>query len=135
LSLCSYLYNTLSSQYKIIFRPHPSELFRVKDFTGKFIIDKNNDIYSSFETAQIIVGEVSTGLFEAIGLVPNIYLLKTPRSDFSIPTHPFISIDSKEDLIKEILFNSNKNLSLSLENYVWKRDWKNNYVNFINMII
>jgi hypothetical protein len=51
-----------------MFAAHPD------GFAGKVRIDRHRDIYKLFRESGAVVREVSTGLFEAIGLVPKVFI-------------------------------------------------------------
>ncbi|MDP3283726.1 MAG: hypothetical protein Q8M56_04810, partial [Desulfobacterales bacterium] len=94
LEFCERLTATLGSIAEVVFRPHPEERASVwakypDGFAGNVRVDAHQDIYSSFREAGSVVSEVSTGLFEAIGLVPKVFIWDTPKARFGFPVHPF----------------------------------------------
>ena len=77
----------------------PIERARVDHDPGRsFSIDTEPDLYASFALAEAIVAEASTGLFEAVGLVPRIFVWDTAKSRFYLGEHPFAAIAEPEDL-------------------------------------
>jgi hypothetical protein len=74
----------------IAFRPHPLERERVsRSEVAPARLDLSPSLYDALARTYAVVGEVSTGLFEAIGLVPTIVVWDTPKSRLGLAEHPF----------------------------------------------
>ena len=91
-SLARNLARQMEGRFRVLFRPHPQERqsFYARQQRGEFQdikVDSSKDIYDSFRIAHAVVSEVSTGLFEAVGLVPRIFLWSTDKSNFAFPSH------------------------------------------------
>ena len=127
-----------NKEWRVVFRLHPLEKNNSAAVTSilnsKVILDQNTSLYSSYKSAHTVISEVSTGLFEAVGLVDNIYMWETDRSIFTYPDHPFETFKSFEML--EILLESSdsKNNTPILSDEIWKAEWSNNYINFLTSI-
>jgi hypothetical protein len=140
LTICEQLASKLGRKFEIIFRPHPLERQRViadhaGAFTGNVRLDTHQDIYHSFRQVEVVVSEVSTGLFEAIGLVPRIFLLNTPKSSFAFPEHPFKAIADTNDLASNILDeNSGRVVGQQIDS-IWAPHWKKSYLEFISQMV
>ena len=71
----------MPSDYKVVFRPHPLERSRVfalpAGVAQGFKSTDEPDIYPSLARAEVVVAEVSTGLFEAVGLTRRIFVWNT----------------------------------------------------------
>lgn len=79
---------------KITLRPHPQErhFFTTHHPTGQIgavTIDQSPDIYASLAAAHTVISEMSTGLFEAMGLADRVFMWETPKAQFTLPEHPF----------------------------------------------
>ena len=100
--------------------------------TAALYIDSNPDLYYSLRTAHTVVSEVSTGLFEAVGIVDRIFIWDTQKSRFGYPMHPFEKFDSVETLIEKLTDKAYgiHNESLKSED-IWSENWKSNYENFL----
>jgi len=98
---------------------------------GKVYIDDGEDIYESFSTARAVVSEISTGLFEAIGIVDKIFVLAGPSARFSLPQHPFVEFDGSNDLVEKLADDSIGGPKIEDLNSVWMPNWQDNYMRFL----
>lgn len=125
------------SDYNIVFRPHPGE----KDIAKRILANKgysimfdvNIDIYETLSNFGIVIGEVSTVLFEALGIVNSVILWDTEYSRTYLPDHPFKTFKNVEQLEKIIHTESN-NDSIDGKMF-WSENWEKNYKCFINKIL
>lgn len=129
--------------WTVVFRPHPLERQRIVDRfreglsldDGRIVeIDVIPDIYSSFRQAAVVVSEMSTGLFEAIGLVPSVLLWDTPKSRFTFREHPFTSFTTVEDCVTTLREGRIKVLTPTDTAAIWAPDWRSNYLAFLKDI-
>jgi hypothetical protein len=136
LALCDRLVERLGGRFKIVFRPHPLERPNidrlVRDLGSAVHIDRNGDIYTSFLTAHAVLSEVSTGLFEAIGLVENVFLWDTPKSRFCYPSYPLEAIRDAEDMELKLACGHNKTIAAD---DVWENGWEANYRGFVEQAL
>lgn len=140
LSLCYRIRNVCEGKYKVLFRPHPMERIKVLGMKIENIeIDVNDDIYKSFANTAILIGELSTALYEAIGLVDRIVVWDTSKSKFSDPTAPFEKLTlSNENECSSMLKNLNwicKYKTSIAERSYWEPHWQNNYKNFLKNVL
>lgn len=119
---------------EVALRPHPLERSSVRqrhgERAGNVRIDTASDIYASFGQAHTIVSEVSTGLFEAVGLVERIILLNTAKARFAYPIHPFASANSPQEIIELIREGTGARPRVPIE-ALWAPDWKSSYKRFL----
>jgi hypothetical protein len=139
LELCERLTITIGSVGEVVFRPHPLERVKVfakypSGFVGQVRIDSNQDIYSSFLTCLAVISEVSTGLFEAIGLVPKIFIWNTQKARFGYPVHPFQSFSDAEQLGQLVLDEIAGRVSAERIETIWAPQWQENYLEFIKKV-
>lgn len=140
LELCEHLAAVLGSSVKVVFRPHPLERSSVwanhpDGLVGKVRIDVNQDIYSSLREAGAVVSEVSTGLFEAIGLVPKVFIWDTPKARFGYPVHPFQGFSDANELARLVLDESAGRVSAQQMESIWAPNWQRNYLDFIEQAV
>lgn len=140
LELCDSLAAALGSAVEVVFRPHPLERASVwakypDGFVGKVRVDTHQDIYSSFREAGAVVSELSTGLFEAIGLVPKVFIWNTPKARFAFPVHPFQGFSDANELAHLILDESAGRVSAQNMTSIWAPNWQRNYLDFIEKAI
>jgi hypothetical protein len=118
----------------VILRPHPMERSSVLDRYGKRIggvhLDVVPDIYASFARAHTVISELSTGLFEAVGLVDRIILLSTAKARFAFPSHPFAVAKSVQDVIGIIRGDRPATPEIDAAE-LWAPDWSKNYNRFL----
>lgn len=138
LSLCSVLDKELGAKYRTVFRPHPLERERVLRTYGRkaddVVIEWDKGIYETFETANIVVSELSTGLFEAIGLANRIFLWNTPKAKFCYSTHPFAVFSDADDLVVKILDGKSGRIDPSTTEEFWAPNWKQSYLTFLQSV-
>jgi CDP-glycerol glycerophosphotransferase (TagB/SpsB family) len=140
LNLCESIADLLGSEAQVVFRPHPLERTSVwakhpDGMVGKARVDAHQDIYRSFQESGAVVSEVSTGLFEAIGLVPKVFIWDTPKARFSYPLHPFQSFASASELARLVLDESAGRVSAWQMESIWALNWKRNYLDFIEKVV
>lgn len=129
------LFFLLDSSYEIFIRPHPIEynnfLIKYKKNLKNINIDYEKNIYKSLSETRCVISEMSTVLYEAINIVPQIFLWKTPKSSFIINRHPFNSFRNLKELVNKIINNDRFNNKININNY-WQQNWKKNYKNYLN---
>lgn len=119
---------------EVFIRPHQLERTRVKlqfgnDF-GDVRIDENPDVFTSLVQSEVVVSEISTGLFEAIGLANQICMWDTAKARFTYPNHPFQCFRTGEDLAD--LIENSRGASVKEDAAAfWEPNWQVNYRNFL----
>lgn len=126
--------------YNIVFRPHPLEKERLKTvpIPAGVELDSNGDIYASLQQATVVISELSTGLFEAVGLVDKVILWETDKSRFAYPELPFPAFSTMQELEMLLLCGdafSESAPSAIQAHELWQPDWEENYRNFVEKII
>jgi len=139
LDFCRELACILPANFRVVFRPHPMERSRVFASTGGvgqgFHIDHELDIYPSLARAEVVVAEFSTGLFEAVGLTPRIFVWDTVKTRFGLPSHPFAEFDTVADLAHKIEKDSSSGIFPEfVSEEIWASDWQGRFRRFINSI-
>ena len=138
LSLCAVLAKGLDAKYRVVFRPHPMErehalrLYGRK--TGVVAIEWEKGICEAFEAAEIVVSELSTGLFEAVGLANRIFMWDTPKAKFFYPSHPFATFSDADDLVAKIQYGESGRVDSSMAHEFWAPNWKQNYLTFLESV-
>lgn len=136
LTLCEQLARSVPPGQEVVFRPHPLERARIQAqglgaCEGVVRIDARPDIYDSFRESDVVVSEVSTGLFEAIGLVPRVFVWDTPKARFTIPRHPFTGFREPEELLELLRDSAGGRVDDDAKEKVWAPHWRNTYATFI----
>jgi hypothetical protein len=139
LGLARELAAQLDTRFTVVFRPHPLERAKVlAAFPGGIVdsvrIDQNRDIYQSFLSAYAVVSELSTGLFEAVGLVNRILIWDTAKARFCFPSHPFSVFSDAGDLARKLVEDGRIELATEQGEKIWKPDWRANYGRFLASI-
>lgn len=125
----------IGDRYDVKMRPHPLERERIfarfdKQAVSGLSIDRGRDIYPSLSTAFAVVGELSTGLFEAIGLADRVFIWATPKAIFSCPDHPFLNFRDVSELAELVLAPAHAVPDVRADG-IWAANWRENYRQFI----
>jgi hypothetical protein len=91
-------------------------------------LDRAPDIYDSFAGAEVVVAEVSTALYEAIGLVPRIYAWDTPKSRFHLGEHPFKRL-TDPDALRQPWHEDDP---IVVADEIWASDWDRRFRSFVD---
>ena len=85
------------------------------------------NVYKSLSDKEVIVAEMSTVLYEALNIVPKIFILRTKKSIFYVPKHPFTEVKNIDELIDKIKDNKKFNTKVTLKNIIIKigKNFKN----------
>ena len=138
LTLSTVLAEGLGTKHRIVFRPHPLERDRVLRLYGRnagdVAIEWEMGICKAFEAADVVVGELSTGLFEAVGLANRIFLWDTPKANFCYPSHPFTVFSDADDLVAKIRDGESGRVDAVTEEEFWVPNWKDNYLDFLKSV-
>jgi len=138
LALCAVLAKVFDTKHRIVFRPHPVERERVLRLYGRkagnVAIEWKKGICEAFEAAETVVSELSTGLFEAVGLANRIFLWDTPKANFCYPHHPFATFSDADDLVAKIQDGACGRVDASTAEEFWVPNWKKNYLAFLESV-
>lgn len=130
LDLAQYL-TAVCKDAEVIFRPHPTERFEAQKIVESSAlsckVDMGGDLYALLEETQVLISEVSTVLFESIGLVDNIFVWRTDHSNSIFPDNLFAGFTNKEELLA--LLQKNTKHALDAE-AIWDSRWKENFLSF-----
>jgi hypothetical protein len=118
-----------------VLRPHPLERTAVQTSFGSgvdgIVIDSNPDLYNSFRSAHAVVSEVSTGIFEAVGVVERLFIWDTPKARFAYPTQPFQGFRDAEELVELLEHESAGRLTKAEAQAIWASPWGERYGSFL----
>ena len=107
----------------------------MKDMVGNgrehIELDDGPEIYTTLSDTSIIIGEVSTVLFEAIGIVNRIIVWNTAYAKAYLPDHPFECFSTYEEL--KDLIQKDQGIKYT-DNEFWEKNWKEAYQNFIKSL-
>jgi hypothetical protein len=137
--LAKELARRIGAKHRIVLRPHPLERERVwSQFdagkSDQILIDRERDIYPTLSSAFAVVSEVSTGLFEAIGLAERVYLWATPKALYGCPQHPFVEFRDSAELAERILAPDTSGERVPVES-IWASDWRKNYRRYLERVL
>lgn len=126
------------SHLRVMFRPHPLERARVTrcfqdNRNGSVWLDGEPDIYRSLHRAHAVVSEVSTGLFEALGVASRVFMWDTEKARFCFPAHPFEVFHSARHLALQLSHPESPHGTFDLER-IWASGWRERYLNFLQRI-
>lgn len=135
LDLCRMLVVRLPAGWEVLFRPHPEERRAVLAmdstvFAG-FGLDRESDIYTSLAQSEAVVAELSTGLFEGVGLARRIFVWDTPKSLFNLPSHPFARFSDAAALATALQAPQEGDLAPEQQESIWASDWRTRFSEFL----
>ena len=120
----------------VIFRPHPSEReYALHILAGEktnFKLDTDNYLYKTLSQSSVLISEISTVLFEAIGLVDRIIVWRTNFSSYILSDSLFEEFETIDELLN-LLFTEHVRNDYS--EIFWKDNWKNNFSSFVNVVL
>lgn len=129
------LVKLLPNFFEIVIRPHPGERIEIQESYCQDVqdvfIDYSDNIYPMLAKSMVVIGEVSTGLFEAVGLTNKIFTLQSPINSLMMPDNPFETVQTIEQLAKRLMERSSGVVENGLASGIWAEDWQTNYKNFI----
>ena len=121
---------------EVLFRPHPTERYETEQMitSGEFNckVDMGGDLYTLLSETQVLISEISTVLFESIGLVDNIFVWQTEFSSHVFPDKLFATFTSKEELVELIRGKTDYEVDA---NAIWDAEWKENFLTFYRDIV
>lgn len=125
----------LPSEFELIVRPHPVEKAAVLQMYDHIcegiLIDDSDDLYQCLAESYAVIGEISTALFEAVGLAEKVFSLNTPLAVFGLPDNPFEQFETVEQLAEKLLADGSGRINLDIEESIWAGNWETRYRNFI----
>ncbi len=134
LSFCRRLNRIVPDPLRVLFRPHPVERARVgRGGHDDVEIDQVPDLYESLASAEVVVGEASTALFEAIGLVPRIFVWDTDKSRFYLGDHPFERFADPDNLATMLATDDRGRLSAGVADGMWADNWRERFIDYVAM--
>ena len=124
---------------KIIVRPHPREhhLFnssKIPEIEG-IIIDTNSDIYETFSQANIVIGEVSTSIYEALALGKRVFVLNTYKSNIFYSNINITYFNNASELVKLIEDNNAGHQTSYTKSALFNTNWEKRYKSFIENLL
>jgi hypothetical protein len=122
--------------FRVVIRPHPLERVSVTQQYGVCLdnliyIDQSDDLYTSLLEAHAVVSELSTGLFEAVGIVDKLFMWDTTKARFAFPTLPFESFNCPEQLSALLSDDAVGRLPSEVRDGMWSRAWRSKYAGFL----
>lgn len=122
------------AKLRLVFRPHPLERDRLSQLERAGAVgvevDSIPDINMSMFGTAAVIGETSTGLFEAIGLAGRTLVWDTPKARFSLGPHPFETFESPAELAGKLARAPEPDERQAATN-VWASDWRARYKAFL----
>ncbi len=119
---------------RVVFRPHPLERGRLASLRHRVAIDLEPDLYTTLGAASAVVAEASTGLFEAVGIVPRVFAWDTFKSRFYLGPHPFERVASPGEL-PGLLSSPAPAIEGEGPATIWADDWSSRFNQFLTEVI
>lgn len=122
--------------FNVIFRPHPGEdsiAREIVDEKGSNVrFDENFEIYDTLKQAFVVISEITTVLFEAVGVVKKIIVWNNDYAKAFLPDHPFDSFERVEEL-QDIIYGDLDKEYKDCE--FWSEDCLQRYKNFVDLVL
>ncbi len=120
---------------RVVIRPHPVERSQVASVHGRGVgnvsIDQNTDLYESLSSAHAVVSELSTALFEAVGVAERLFVWDTAKARFMFPVRPFAVVDSAEMLADLLSDTEAGRVPAATAEAIWAEGWESRYQRFL----
>lgn len=122
--------------FSVVFRPHPIERPRLTQVYGDFFersgipVDRQPDALVALATHTIIVGDISTALFEAMALGRAVYAIEAPATATHVGN--LLPTFSTAADLKELL-QSPAAVAIGADQ-VWAPDWEQRYRAWIQSV-
>lgn len=120
---------------KIILRPHPSEkaIFQRSELAKipGVTVDTHTDIYETFSDAEVVIGNISTSIYEALALGKRVFVLENDFSKFFYHPLNLCFFKESEDLIDHISNPDTGRITPQEQQSLFGSDWENRYKAFI----
>ncbi len=122
------------NRYSLVFRPHPGErataLQRYGEITSRndWRLDLESDPYTSFAKSILVVGDISTAMFEALEFECPVVLIDTPLTRKLMPESIFPFSKQFDDLA--VLLAAGQRAS-SPRRELWADNWKDRFRHFL----
>jgi hypothetical protein len=130
-AFCRELASRVKDSHEVVFRPHPQERERLTNPPAGVKFDYVPDFYDAITTADAVIGEASTALFEAVGLVPRIFVRDTGKSRFYLGEHLFERFTDAADLAVHIASPDRGAVNSGLATEVWAGGWRNRFLAYV----
>lgn len=123
-------------EFNVVFRPHPGEEVEARAIAFKknsqIRFDDNYEIYDTLNQAYAVISEITTVLFEAVGIVEKIIVWNNDYSKAFLPEHPFDSFEHIDELSNIIYGNRIKKYT---NDDFWSVHCLQKYKVFINTVL
>jgi hypothetical protein len=135
LELCRRIAGSVRPPLRVVFRPHPLERRRIgRDATSSVAVDHEPDLYRTFARARAVIGEASTALFEATGLVSNVMGWDTPKSRFYLGNPPFERVGDPAEMAARASEEADVPHDL-LADHVWAPGWSDRFRGYSRTVL
>ncbi len=128
----------VGNRFQVILRPHPLERTAVHGSYGAIVddvvIDQEQDLYTALASSHAVISEVSTGLFEAVGIADKVFVWDTPKARFSYPSHPFRRFVRVEELVEMLTDTHAGELAADAVDAIWAPGWQQHYSAFLESV-
>jgi hypothetical protein len=128
IDFCRALSDQLRRDHRVVFRPHPMEAAAVPRDSQPFDVDARPELYDSFASASAVIGEASTALFEAIGLVKHVCVWRSDRSRNYVGAELFQEFASVDEVASIVRGESTPVNAPAAA--VWATNWRDRFVQY-----
>ena len=124
---------------RIIVRPHPNhrQAFLSSDVAGVegISVDEETDVYTTFSQAEIVIGDISTSLMEALALGKRVYSLRSSQAEKYFSNLDVSFFSDAPELINLINDATSGRIPQTQRDALFCTDWEKNYTTFITQLL
>jgi hypothetical protein len=126
--------------YRIVFRPHPSEVKSVVDRYKPALdlgmsVSTNSALYADIASASIVIGELSTALFEALAFSNKRCYLLWSTFTKSYLDNPMKMQTIDNDTVGSIFEETGAQTNEAQGSYFWETNWETRFQEAMTAII
>lgn len=123
--------------YQVVLRPHPLEYANIHFTYSRLLqagikLDTHPDLYQSLQNSEVVIGEYSTAIYEAVAFGVKVFLIRNKLSD-SFGDESLSLFPALDNIEEQNIFDDVKNVSLG--STIWESEWKRRYNSFVNSVI
>jgi hypothetical protein len=123
-----------AGHFGLVFRPHPVERANAAQKYGDILrrygwrLDLESDPYASFARSILVVGDVSTAMFEALEFECSVVLIDAPLTRKLMPEDVFPFSERFDDL--EALLAAGQRTKVARQE-LWADNWQDRFRRFL----
>lgn len=124
---------------KVIVRPHPNhrQAFQASEIAKLpgIYVDEKPDVYATLSKAEIVIGDISTSMMEALALGKRVYSMQSTISKDYFSDLDVNFFRDANDLVNLINDETSGKIPQHQREALFCKNWEKNYTDFINQLL